>query len=102
MEHRVAEIWQEALGLQQVGLYDNFFDLGGHSLLSMQVVAQLERTTGLKINPREIMLQTLTQLAAFCENQTESRQPHTNGGLARRLFGFLRTALPGMSAGLRN
>jgi len=37
VERRIAEIWREALGVEKVGLNDNFFDLGGHSLLMVQV-----------------------------------------------------------------
>jgi len=36
-ERRIAEIWQEVLGLERVGVEDNFFDLGGHSLALVQV-----------------------------------------------------------------
>jgi acyl carrier protein len=32
-EQTIARIWQEVLGLEKVGVHDNFFDLGGHSLL---------------------------------------------------------------------
>jgi len=41
MERRVAEIWQEQLGIAQVGVHDNFFELGGHSLLATQVLSRL-------------------------------------------------------------
>ena len=41
-ERSIARIWQQALGREQVGAEDNFFDLGGHSLLLMQVHAQLQ------------------------------------------------------------
>jgi acyl carrier protein len=37
MEQKLAEIWQEVLGVEQVGVHDNFFDLGGDSLLIAQV-----------------------------------------------------------------
>ncbi len=69
MEALIAEIWQEVLGVDRVGVYDNFFDLGGHSLLSMQVVARLEKQVGIRINPREMIFQNLGQLAAICEGQ---------------------------------
>ncbi len=41
MERIIAQIWQEALGLDQVGIHDNFFDLGGHSLLMARIHAEL-------------------------------------------------------------
>ncbi|XTZ14375.1 amino acid adenylation domain-containing protein [Micromonospora echinospora] len=43
VENLVAGIWQEVLGLAEVGATDDFFDLGGHSLLATQVVARLRR-----------------------------------------------------------
>jgi amino acid adenylation domain-containing protein len=63
----LAEIWQEVLGVDHVGVYNNFFDLGGHSLLAMQVIARVEKRTGLRIYPRDLIFQTLGQLAAACE-----------------------------------
>jgi len=69
LETLIAEIWQDVLGVDRVGRYDNFFDLGGHSLLSMQVVTRLEKQLGLRVNPRELIFQTLAQLASFCETQ---------------------------------
>ena len=40
-ERIVAEVWAKALGLEKVGVHDNFFDLGGHSLLMGRVQAQV-------------------------------------------------------------
>ena len=40
-ERRVAEIWQEVLKIGRVGVHENFFDLGGHSLAAMQVASRL-------------------------------------------------------------
>lgn len=69
VEEAIAGIWAQVLGVDHVSPYDNFFDLGGHSLLAMRVVAGLEETLGLRIHPRELMVQTLGQLAAVCEER---------------------------------
>jgi acyl carrier protein len=43
VEAMIADIWKDVLRLEKVGVHDNFFDLGGHSLLLVQVQARLER-----------------------------------------------------------
>ena len=70
MEQQVAAIWADVLDGPRIGLHDNFFDLGGHSLLAMQVIVRLEAATGRTLNPREIFLQTLQQLAASLSTHT--------------------------------
>jgi hypothetical protein len=70
-ERLLAEIWQEVLEVNQPGVYDNFFDLGGHSLLSVRVIDRIAKRTGLQLNLRDLMFQTLGQLASACE----ARQP---------------------------
>jgi acyl carrier protein len=42
VERTIATVWQEVLRLEKVGLHDNFFDLGGHSLLLVQVYSKLQ------------------------------------------------------------
>ncbi|MCP6760239.1 MAG: amino acid adenylation domain-containing protein [Fischerella sp. CENA71] len=41
MEHTIADIWQKILKVEKVGIQDNFFDLGGHSLNVLQVYSKL-------------------------------------------------------------
>jgi len=42
-ENAVAELWQDVLGIDQIGIHDNFFDLGGQSLLATQLVSRLQQ-----------------------------------------------------------
>ncbi|MFN6493270.1 beta-ketoacyl synthase N-terminal-like domain-containing protein [Nostoc sp. DedQUE03] len=48
-EQKIAEIWQELLGVKQVGIYDNFFELGGDSLIAVQVLSRLRNTFSIKL-----------------------------------------------------
>ncbi|HVR95482.1 MAG TPA: acyltransferase domain-containing protein [Thermoanaerobaculia bacterium] len=51
LERRVAEVWQRVLGVDEIGLNDNFFDLGGNSLLGLQLVSELSRDLEVQIAP---------------------------------------------------
>ncbi|MCK9818553.1 condensation domain-containing protein, partial [Pseudomonas sp. MAFF 302046] len=48
LEQGMAAIWQEVLGIEQVGLSDNFFELGGHSLLATQVVSRVRQALNIE------------------------------------------------------
>ncbi|HGY55853.1 MAG TPA: amino acid adenylation domain-containing protein [Caldithrix abyssi] len=62
-EKILAEIWQNLLGIKQVGINDNFFELGGDSILSIQMIARA-RQHGLQITPVQIFKhQTIKELA---------------------------------------
>jgi thioesterase domain-containing protein len=45
----LVEIWKEVLGLPEIGIRDSFFDVGGHSLLAVRLVAQIREITGRQI-----------------------------------------------------
>jgi len=45
-ERAVAAVWEGVLGIPRVGIYDNFFDLGGHSLLLPKVLTKVRELTG--------------------------------------------------------
>jgi acyl carrier protein len=49
IEQRLAAIYSEVLGIDQIGVYDNFFDLGGHSLLAMQVLSRVREAFQVEI-----------------------------------------------------
>ena len=64
-ERMLAELFQDTLKLGGVSVHDNFFDLGGHSLLCFQVIAKVQEKTGVRLNPRLMLLNSLEQTAAF-------------------------------------
>ena len=70
MEKLLAQFWKEALQVDRISIYDNFFDLGGNSLSAIRVLARLEKKTGVRIKPSEAAFQTLGQLAAVCRERT--------------------------------
>ena len=64
-EEELSQIWTEVLGLKEVGVHDNFFDLGGHSLAATRVVSRVLKRLQLEI-PLQSLLQspTVAQMAA--------------------------------------
>ena len=65
LEQLMAEIWQDLLNIDRVSAEDNFFELGGHSLLALRVVAEVEKRSGLRTDPRALFFQSLRQAAAY-------------------------------------
>jgi amino acid adenylation domain-containing protein/non-ribosomal peptide synthase protein (TIGR01720 family) len=63
-ERQLTQIWIDLLGREQVSIHDNFFALGGDSILSMQIIARAAQV-GLRLTPRQIFqYQTIAELAA--------------------------------------
>src|SRR5581483_2767499 len=66
VEERIALIWREVLGHDAFGVSDRLLDVGGHSLLAVEVALKLKQTFGVKLLLREVMTGTLAQIAAAC------------------------------------
>ncbi|MFI5957624.1 SDR family NAD(P)-dependent oxidoreductase [Cryptosporangium sp. NPDC051539] len=62
-ESIIAEIWSQALGIDAVGVNDNFFDLGGNSLLGVSIVAATKRALNLERLPAHMIYQAPTVAA---------------------------------------
>ena len=72
-EHALAAIWRDVLGLDEVGIQDDFFFLGGHSLKATQVVSQVYRRLGVQIPLREIFNRpVIAELAAAIDSETSA------------------------------
>lgn len=74
-ERRVTEILGELLDLEEIGLDDNFFLLGGHSLLGAQLIARLRDAFGVEISLRSIFeAPTVASLSAEVERLTGNKE----------------------------
>jgi amino acid adenylation domain-containing protein/non-ribosomal peptide synthase protein (TIGR01720 family) len=63
VEAKLAAVWAEVLGVPQVGVNDNFFALGGDSILCIQIIARAGEL-GLRVTPKQMFLhQTIAELA---------------------------------------
>jgi amino acid adenylation domain-containing protein len=93
MERMVATIWQQVLGVDHISAFDNFFDLGGHSLLSMRVINEIENRTGKRLSPREMVFQTLTEIAASCEAGIDIKDKAQSRGFTKKLFSAIKEAV---------
>nr|AGH69824.1 polyketide synthase [Nostoc sp. 'Peltigera membranacea cyanobiont'] len=57
LEKQIVEIWQEVLAITEVGIYDNFYELGGDSLIATQLVSRLRAKFPVELPLRDLLLQ---------------------------------------------
>ncbi|MEM9292994.1 MAG: amino acid adenylation domain-containing protein [Acidobacteriota bacterium] len=78
VEQRVASIFSQVLGVESVGSEDSFFDLGGHSLLLVELQVQLEAVFGHKVEMLDLFrYPTVNHLARFMEDAGAPAAPAT-------------------------
>jgi acyl carrier protein len=66
IEEKLVEIWEEILDVCPIGIHDNFFDLGGHSLAGASLLSRLNRIFGLDLAVRVLFeAPTVAQLMGF-------------------------------------
>jgi acyl carrier protein len=65
-EQRIARIWQDALGIDEVGINDNFSRLGGHSLLAIRIVADLRKVFQVDLSIKALFdAPTVAELSSY-------------------------------------
>jgi acyl carrier protein len=87
LERRLAGIWEEVLGLEQVGVHDDFFELGGHSLLAARLALMLSAALDVDISIRlllthptvEALADTVEQLRRDREGSSPTRAVPSTG-----------------------
>jgi len=90
VEQSLAQIWREALGVVQVGAQDDFFALGGNSLVAVQVTARIRKLLGVKLAVRDLfaaptisrLAETVAAAGPACNS---ARVPGDNGELKNSL-----------------
>jgi amino acid adenylation domain-containing protein len=86
LEQKIADAWKEALGVEQVGLNRNFFDLGAHSLMVAEVHMQLQQSLGRDISLVDLFqFPTVSSLAAHLNGQEATPAGPSRDRAERRL-----------------
>ncbi len=70
IEQTITEIWQNLFGIEQLSIYDDFFEIGGHSLLAIQLVSRLRTTFSVNL-PLSSLFEatTVAKLAELIEER---------------------------------
>jgi natural product biosynthesis luciferase-like monooxygenase protein/amino acid adenylation domain-containing protein/FkbM family methyltransferase len=84
VEALLAHIWKRTLELDQVGIHDNFFALGGHSLLGVQLVSRVRRNFRVEL-PLRALFDSPTVAELACEVVSHEARPGQSEKIARAL-----------------
>ncbi len=72
IEQAMADVWSQVLGVERVGIHDNFFDLGGHSLMAMRLIMAVQDMLGVDVSLRDLFEgPTIEQLLAVIFAKSE-------------------------------
>ena len=94
LERAIAAVWEEILGVPGIGIHDDFFDLGGHSLLLTQVLARVRKKVQAEVSLRSLFeKRTIAGIAADVGG-ARPRRPRARRPPARRPW-----RLPGSAGG---
>jgi len=68
LEKKIGQVWEEVLGIEGIGIHDNFFDLGGNSLIGLQVVARIQQVVGRPVSAVALFeAPTISTLARYLQ-----------------------------------
>jgi acyl carrier protein len=98
LEDVIAGLWQEALHVEKVGRDDNFFDLGAHSLMVVQISNQLKQKLGRDISVVQMFrYPTVSMLAAHLNQQAPAAEPQQVSARAKARREYMNRARAGVS-----
>ncbi|MBJ8056358.1 hypothetical protein JDS87_32125, partial [Bacillus cereus] len=75
VETKLVRLWEDVLHQENIGVYDSFFDIGGHSLKAMKVLTLVQRAFQVEV-PLSVLFeqQTIAALAVYIEQAEKSSQ----------------------------
>ncbi|MGC1139743.1 condensation domain-containing protein, partial [Bacillus sp. B38] len=74
VQETLASVWSDVLGVEKIGIHDNFFDLGGHSLKATVLINKLYEVLQMNVSLKAIFdHQTVKELSEYLEDQVEIR-----------------------------
>jgi len=86
IERNIAEVWQRIFGFEQIGVHDNFFDLGGSSFLAVQVTAETGKALGRELTVAALYDGlTVAALAQLVQDQSEEPGDEQRAEQSQRL-----------------
>ena len=99
-EETLKMLWENALGVQDVSVDDNIFDLGGTSLTVFRLVADIKEQLSAELRPVDVMTySTVRELAAFMRQNSESRSAAVGIGTGAGARGKTAASQPETPAG---
>ena len=70
MEKDIANIWSEVIRQEKISITDDFLNIGGNSLMAMQIILRIEEITGISLSLKEVLdYRTIQNLALYIEDK---------------------------------
>jgi acyl carrier protein len=64
----LVEVWKQVLNLETISIHDNFFEIGGHSLLAFRILSGVRKSTGFELELTDLVASpTIAQLAEILQ-----------------------------------
>jgi Phosphopantetheine attachment site len=87
VETAIAEIWTNLISpARPIGRNDRFFEMGGHSLLALQALRQIEAKLGVRLDFRVLFQESLTDIAMRCRSERNAAGLGQSGAASSLVF----------------
>lgn len=83
IEEKIASIWSDLIGIKNIGVFDNFFEIGGHSLLAMKFIIRIKEELDVSLNLQNVLFDSLQNIAQLCGSENQPIKIEKNKELKR-------------------